>query len=119
MTLTRVQRLILYSLGQFYRALNQPLIETLLELETQKITFIEHLKKSSVISKQERSIYRNLETLEQKKMITYDNHMIKFTKLGLDELEKINSEISQILQIQKYFQQAEKPKRKLQTVIKS
>lgn len=118
MKLTKTQRLILYALGHFYTALNQPLVEKPVQVRTSKIAFIEHLLAAKIVAKQERALYKNLETLEQKKMISYENKMIMFTELGLRELEKINKEIQQFISLEKYFEQ-EKPKRKLQTVIRS
>jgi hypothetical protein len=117
MRLTQVHKLILYSLGQFYSYLNQPLVEKPLTLRTSKITFIEHMLNSQSIGKQERALYKNIEFLEQNKLITYDQRMIRFTDLGLAELEKIKAEIKQFNDIENYFKNAEKPKRKLQTVI--
>lgn len=118
MKLAKPQRLILHALGQFYSSLNQPLVEKPVLARTSKIAFIEHLLESKIISKQERALYKNLETLEQKKLITYENKMIIFTEVGLKELEKINKEVQRFIHLEHYFQQ-EKPKRKLQTVIRS
>ena len=44
--------------------------------------------------------------------------MIKFTEFGLQELQKVDKEIKHCNDIEKYFQQAEKPHRKLQTMMK-
>tara|TARA_Y100000034_G_C6892543_1_gene410892 strand:+ start:198 stop:554 length:357 start_codon:yes stop_codon:yes gene_type:complete len=118
MKLTKTHRLILYALGQFYQQLNQPLKEKPLQLRTSKIAFITFVLHSGIITKQGRALYKNLENLEEKKLITYDQRMIKFTELGLEILEKIKTEINQFVQIEEHFRR-EKPKSKLQTVIKS
>ncbi|MDP3698629.1 MAG: hypothetical protein Q8R47_03505 [Nanoarchaeota archaeon] len=118
MKLTKAQRLILYALGHFYTALNQPLVEKPVQVRTSKIAFIEHLLAAKIVAKQERALYKNLETLEQKKLISYENRMIMFTESGLKELEKINKEVRQFISLERYFEQ-EKPKRKLQTMIRS
>ena len=117
MKLTKTHRLILYSLGMFYRKLNQPLKESPVKLQTSKVAFIELLLMSEIVIKQRRALYKNLESLEQKKLINYDNRMIKFTDSGLKILEKIEKEIKQFTDVSEYFTHA-KPKRKLQTVIK-
>lgn len=117
MKLTRTERLILFSLGQFYHSINQPLTEKPLKLRTSKIAFIELLLSSEVITKQERALYKNLEALEKKKLIEYEKRMIKFTELGLRLLQKINKEIKQFTDVENYFEQPQKPRRKLQTVI--
>jgi hypothetical protein len=115
--LTPVQRLMLYALGHFYQSINQPLVEKPVKLQTSKITFIEHLKNSLIVSKQERALYKNLEMLENKKLIEYDNRMIRFTDFGLKELQKVDKEIRQCNDMEHYFRAAEKPHRKLQTVM--
>ena len=117
MALTRVEQQILFSLGRFYHFLNQPLIEKPLKLRTSKITFIEHLLSSGIISKQERALYKNLESLEKSKLIKYEQRMVRFTEAGLRELEKISQEIKNFISITEYFQTAKKPRRELQTMI--
>ena len=68
MKLTKIQRLILYSLGQFYESINQRLNGKPLRLRTSKIAFIELLLQSKIISNQERALYKNLENLQKKKL---------------------------------------------------
>jgi hypothetical protein len=117
MKLTKPQRLILFSLGQFYQSINQSFTEKPLRLRTSKIAFIELLMDSKIISKQERALYKNLESLEKKKLIEYVNRKIKFTELGLKELKKVNREIKKFVDIETYFSEVKKPNRKLQTTI--
>ena len=116
MNISKSQRVILYSLSCCYKSINQPLSSKPLQLKTSKITFIELLL--GVIGKKERAIYKDLENLEQKKLIEYDQRMIQFTENGLREVHKIDTEITQFLNINSYFQNLEKPRRKLQTVMK-
>ena len=117
MKLTKPQRLILFSLGKFYQSIDQALTEKPLKLRTSKIAFIELLMDSKIISKQERALYKNLESLENKKLIEYVNRRIKFTELGLKELKKVNHEIKKFVDIETYFSDVKKPNRKLQTTI--
>ncbi len=117
MPFTKVQKQILFALGQYYNSLNQPLVEKPLRLSTSKIAFIELLQHSQLVSKQERALYKNLETLEGKKLIDYNKRMIKFTDRGLKELNKITAELKDYSSLEKFFQRGEKPRRKLQTVI--
>lgn len=119
MPLSKAQKLILYSLGEFYHSLNQPLTDKSIELRTSKIAFIELLLKSNIFHKQQRAVYKNLESLEQKGLIAYDQKMVKFTEKGIKNLEKINNEVKWFIEIEHYFKTIEKPRRKLQTVIKT
>src|SRR3989338_8746880 len=118
MKLTRTERLILYSLGQFYNSINQPLEKKPLKLETSKITFIELLLRSKIITKQGRALYKNLEDLENKNLICYENRMIRFTSQGLEILTRINREIVQFVEIKEYFKDAKKTGRKMQTKLR-
>lgn len=118
MKLTQPQRLILFALSRFYHSLNQPLTEKHLLVQTSKITFIELLLESNIISRQERTIYKSLETLEKNKLIAYEKRMIKFTEKGLQELKRVELEVLQFNLLEKYFSEQHKVKRKLQTVIR-
>ncbi|MEK6905182.1 MAG: hypothetical protein AABX24_02155 [Nanoarchaeota archaeon] len=115
--LTKTERLILFSFSQFYSSINQQLVTKPLRLETSKITFIELILQSKIITKQERALYKNLESLEDKRLIEYDNRVIKFTDSGLNMVQKIDREINQFVDIKDYFKEIKKTKRKLQTVI--
>lgn len=117
MPLTPPEKLILHSLGQFYISLNQPLIEKPVRVRTSKIAFIELMLKSSVISKQARALYKNIEGLEKKKLLRYDHRRIAFTPKGLQELDKVQKEIKPFTDIEHYFQQGVHSQRKFQTVM--
>ncbi|MBT3450504.1 hypothetical protein HN652_01060 [archaeon] len=117
MKITKAQSLILYSLGSFYQSVNQSLTYKHLRLRISKITFIELLLDSKIISKQERALYKNLESLEKKNLIEYNNRKIKFSEEGLKQYKKIEKEISRFNKLDKYFNEGTKSKRKLQTVI--
>lgn len=116
MPLTPPEKLILHSLGQFYISVNQPLIEKPVRVRTSKIAFIELMLKSEAISKQKRALYKNIESLEKKRLFKYENRMMAFTPKGLKELEKVQREIKPFTDIENYFQKGVKSPRKLQTV---
>lgn len=119
MKLTKTQRLVLYALGQFYEQLNQPLETKPVELKTSKIAFIIFLLHSNIIGRQERTLYKNLEQLEKKKLIAYNQKMIAFTATGIVVYQRITQEVEQFFSLQKFFVAGTKPKQKLQTRIKS
>ena len=116
MKLTKTQRQILFALGEFYQQLNQPLETKPLQLRTSKIVFITFLLHSGSVAKHERALYKNLEMLEKRKLITYENRMISFTEEGLSFLKKINQEIEQFFGIRRLFLET-KTKKEFQTVI--
>jgi hypothetical protein len=113
--LTTTQRLMLFTLGQYYIRLNQPLAKPM-KLRTSKVTFITLLSEAKVFPKGARAIYKNLEVLEDKKCIVYDHSLIRFTEDGLKEIRKINKEVKQYLEVSKLLKG--KPKGHLQTFMK-
>jgi len=104
---------MLFSLGHYYNALNHDL-EKVLSLHTSKITFIELCIQSGLFDKKERALYMNLETLEQKKLLSYDQGRVFLTEVGVKEFRKIDAEITLYSKTRGYFSE-KKPKRKLQT----
>tara|TARA_Y100000310_G_scaffold159115_1_gene158603 strand:+ start:18725 stop:19126 length:402 start_codon:yes stop_codon:yes gene_type:complete len=114
--LNKTERLILFSLGEFYSQLNQPL-EKPLKLRTSKVVFITFILHSQIITTQERALYKNLESLEDKKLISYEGRMIHLTARGLEILTKIKDEIGRFVEIKKFFTSKRKLKKEFQTVI--
>src|SRR3989338_9021996 len=103
MKVTKTEKLMLYALSEFYHRLNQPLEKTPLEINTSKIIFIELLLQTQTILKKERAIYKNLEALERKKLISYEHKIIKFTDQGILQLKKIQRELQPFMEIKNSF----------------
>ncbi len=82
-----------------------------------KITFIESILNSKIISKKERALYKDIESLEEKKLIEYDQKKIRFSEQGLKELQRIEKEVKCFIELNNYFKSVNKTKRKLQTII--
>ncbi len=116
--LTNNQRLVLYSLGQCYSQLNRKFEDKPLEISVSKIAFIEALLKSGLVSKKARALYKNLETLEKKKLIVYDNKMLKFTKRGYSSFSRLGKEIEPYVTHNSFWNSDVKFNRKLQARLK-
>jgi len=117
MSLTNTQKRILYSLGQCYQSLNQPYRDKPLKVFVSKIAFIELLQQADFIKKQPRAIYKNLELLEKKKLIAYNDKKIKLTQRGNRLFNKIEKDIKPYLNIKDFWHQNLKTERQLQTYI--
>lgn len=117
MSLSKTQLRILYSLGQCYRKLNQPYQDKPLTVFISKIAFIELLKQADFIQKQERALYKNLEFLEKKKFIEYNNKKIKLTQRGQRLFNRIEKEIKPFVDTRDFWHQDPKTQRQLQTYI--
>ena len=90
---TRTQRFILYSLGKWFEEANKKIKNKSLKVSISKTSFIELALKSGIAKKQKRALYKNLETLEKRKFLTYKNKELELTKKG----EKLFKEIKEDL----------------------
>ncbi len=91
--LTRSQLLVLYALGQCYAQLNAQFVDKPLEISVSKIAFIEALLKSPFVHKKSRALYKNLETLEKKKLVVYENKQLRFTRRGFHLFAKLEKDV--------------------------
>jgi hypothetical protein len=90
---SKARRLILFILGEYYRCINKKFKTPFLKVSLSKTEYIDVVRRSGVVSKQARAVYKNLEDLEKDRLIIYDHHMLKFTAKGKREYEGIRKEI--------------------------
>lgn len=84
------QVFILFTLGQYYKEANKRLKSLPLQVVISKKAFIDIVKQAHLAEKKERALYRNLETLEKKKYISYENRCLKLTDKGERLVQRIN-----------------------------
>ena len=118
MALTKTQQRILYSLGQCYQRLNQPLKDKPVKIFISKIDFIQLVKQANFVKKKERALYKNLELLGKKKLIEYKDKKIKLTQKGQRIVNKIEKETKPFVLIRDFWDKEIKSNRQLQTYIK-
>ena len=71
--ITKTERFMLYSLGKWFEEANKKIKSKNLKVSISKTSFIELVKKSEIAKKQSRALYKNLESLEKRKLIIYKN----------------------------------------------
>lgn len=119
MRLNKKHKFILYALYQFLREANKRFTDKPLKMSVSKIVFIEALKKTKIADKSERALYRNLEVLEKKKLIRYENKFLKPTKRGLNMFISMHREIFPYLHATAILKkEAPRMSRKAQTYFK-
>lgn len=116
MGLTKTQKLTLYSLGECYNQLNKRFGDAPLEVFISKIGFIEVMINSGLVEKKPRALYKNLETLEQKKLIYYENRNLRFTKRGFVHYNRIKKAIEPFMAVKTFLKDI-RTNRKLQTTL--
>jgi len=93
MQLTNTDKFILFALGMWHEEANSKLKDKSLEVFISKAVFIEVLRRSNIVKKEERALYRNLELLESKKLVSYENKNISLTKKGYKLFNKVGNDI--------------------------
>ena len=116
---TKVQRFILYSLGRWFEEANEGLGEPL-QVSISKVLFIEILLKAGIAKKQERALYRNLEMLEQRKLVAYKNRELTLTKKGETLFFLIKRELEPYFSVNRKLQEKSPTSytKKVQTVFR-
>ena len=82
MELNTPQSYILYLLGLIFEEFEKQQAGKPLLLALTKSDFIKIARRANLVSKQERAVYKNLETLEKDKLINYDNQSLALTRKG-------------------------------------
>lgn len=91
--LNKKHEFILYALMKYLKKLNKKFENKPLEASVSKIDFIKLIQESKIVEKSERGLYKNLEMLEKKKLIRYENRFLKLTEKGLRLAEKKEKEL--------------------------
>src|SRR3989338_8592651 len=105
MKLPEKQRLILFVLGKLYDEANKKLNKSLLEVSVSKSAFIEIVKKAELAKKKKRALYKNLESLEKSKMVSYDGKILRMSDRGLKAYNEIDRQLAPYVGIIKTIEQ--------------
>ena len=119
MNVGKRQKLILYALGEYYKESNKTLKGRSLEVVAPKYVFIDLLRKLKLTEKKPRALYRNLETLEKKKLISYSDKNLHLTAKGMKMFNEISSEVDPYVNVLRVLETIEafRKSKKSQTVL--
>ncbi|MDO8661552.1 MAG: hypothetical protein Q7K43_06695 [Candidatus Woesearchaeota archaeon] len=99
MSLSKVETYILFVLGLCERELHKRMQGKPLEITLSKSAFIELIMHSGVAGKKERALYRNLESLEKRKLLKYDHSIINLTERGEKQFSLIAKTIDPFIRV--------------------
>ena len=99
MALSREQQFILFALGKCYALLDERFAGRPIQIAVSKSAFIELAENAGFAGKGERALYQNLEDLEKKRLIHYDNKNLSLTKKGGKAFAVINKNLSPYLAV--------------------
>ncbi len=117
MKLGSKHRFILYALYLYLKEANKKL-KGPLQTSVSKIVFIELLKQSRIADKSQRALYKNLEILEKKKLIGYENKFLRPTQRGMRLFKEMDRRISPYIHMSKLIKKAPQFSRKSQSFFK-
>jgi DNA-binding PadR family transcriptional regulator len=96
---SKVHGFILFSLGAWFEEANKRIGDKPLQVSISKKTFIELVMNAGIAKKQERALYKNLEQLEKKKLISYINKGLSLTKKGEKHYGKIKQDMAPYINV--------------------
>ena len=100
-SLSKKHQFVLFALYRYLQEANKRFKKAPLSVSVSKSIFIDFLKKQKLADKTERALYKNLEFLEKKKLIKYENRFLKPTKKGLKIYQTLLKEIAPYIHLLK------------------
>ncbi|MBW2965909.1 hypothetical protein KY342_02270 [Candidatus Woesearchaeota archaeon] len=97
--LSKKHQFVLYSLMEYLKKINKKFQDKPLEASVSKIDFIRLLQNLTIIEKSQRGLYKNLEILEKKKLIAYENKFLKLTQRGLKTVKEKETELNPYIKL--------------------
>lgn len=119
MAATNVQKFILFTLGSWYLETQRRFASIPVNVVISKVTFIDLVMRAHFATKQARALYKNLEDLEKRKLISYENKSLALTPKGQKLFEKIYQELRPYVNVIHALKQKDpfSYTRKVQTVL--
>ena len=119
MKLNKIEKVMLYALGRYYEVSSKSLPDKSLTIHLPKTVFIDFVKKVGLFEKGERAIYKNLEYLEKRKLVSYENKSLRLTEKGGKEYTSIRTGLKPYFEVNNIIVKDQvKKSKKLQTVFR-
>ena len=97
--LSKKHKFVLYSLMEYLKKLNKRFKDKPLKASVSKIDFIRLLQNLKIVEKSQRGLYKNLEILEKRKLIRYENKFLKLTQRGLKVVQEKENELNPYIRL--------------------
>jgi len=116
--ISKKHQFVLYALMEYLKKLNKRFKDQPLEASVSKIDFIRLLQNLRIVEKSQRGLYKNLEVLEKRKLIAYENRFLKLTQRGLKAVQQKETEINPYIRLLVDLEKADIKTSKAQTYFK-
>ncbi len=91
MPLSKQQAFVLFSLGRCYEECDRRFADKPISVKMSKKAFIGLARSVGMVKKGERAMYKNLEDLEKRKLVSYENSSLRLTDKGERHFQSILS----------------------------
>ncbi|MEM3153959.1 MAG: hypothetical protein QW165_00115 [Candidatus Woesearchaeota archaeon] len=99
MGLSKPQAFVLFALGRCYEECERRFADKPLSVHMSKKAFIELARAAGMVRKGERAMYKNLEDLESKKLISYENKSLRLTERGERRFQELLAKVEPYLAV--------------------
>lgn len=119
MKLNKIEKVMLYALGRYYEISIRTIPDKSLAIHLPKSVFIDFVKKVELFEKGERAIYKNLEYLEGRKLISYENRNLALAEKGRKEYKQLKEGLRPYFEVNNIIVKDKvKKSKKLQTIFR-
>lgn len=109
---------MLYALGRYYEVSSRSVSKDL-AIHLPKSVFIDFVRKVELFDKGERAIYKNLEYLEGRKLVSYENRSLSLTERGRKQYKELKEGLKPYFEVNNIVvREKVKKSKRLQTVFK-
>ena len=99
MGVSKQQTFVLFALGRCYEECDRRFADKPIVVQMSKKAFIELACTAGMVKKGERAMYKNLEDLEKKRLISYHNKSLRLTERGEKRFHELLSKIEPYLAV--------------------
>ena len=93
MGITTVQKFILFTLGSWHLEAQRKFSDKPIQVVISKAKFIEVARNAQFVTKQARALYKNLEDLEKRKLLSYDHKALALTSKGQKLFDRLYADL--------------------------
>lgn len=98
MGISDISKEVLFVLGEFFKETDRRFSSAPLDVGVTKAEFIDAVRKTGAVKKQERALYKNLEELQRYRLIMYKkDKILRMSKKGLALYRKMSKDMERLL----------------------
>ncbi|MBI4146357.1 hypothetical protein HY489_03395 [Candidatus Woesearchaeota archaeon] len=105
MGLSRQEEFILFTLGRCYEEADRRFAGKPLCMALSKVAFIDLARQAGMVQKGERALYKNLENLEGKRLISYAEKSLRLNQRGVKHYERLVRSVGPYVEVSRVIRE--------------